>query len=101
MHVRAFSKDNIFCEYSPDYSTFTIVLIVMYFESKTESKYCYSNYLFSQCMETCRKKEKKSIRIKFCFASVSYFIIIFSIGKDSIEATRIFSNTKLLDFKEK
>ena len=48
MHVRAFSKDNIFCEYSPDYSTFTIVLIVMYFESKTESKYCYSNYLFSQ-----------------------------------------------------
>ena len=53
MHVRAFSKDNIFCEYSPDYSTFTIVLIVMYFESKTESKYCYSNYLFSQCMFTC------------------------------------------------
>ena len=46
MHVRAFSKDNIFCEYSPDYSTFTIVLIVMYFESKTESKYCYSYYLF-------------------------------------------------------
>ena len=48
MHVRAFSKDNIFVS-TVHYSTFTIVLIVLYFESKTESKYCYSNYLFSQC----------------------------------------------------